>query len=415
MSLAQDYFPITSNSEYIYEGLGNEFASFTNFTDYTTNNKEQLRTNNGGTEIVRVYEYTTEGVKLVFSQGETYYRENFLNKTPNKNEYIILNPISVGNTWTLPDGGIRTITHINISIQTPYINIPSAIEITTINGQNKTIDYYVEGIGLIKTNFYSNNTFLVSSSLKEIRNSTPLTQTIRFFYPDNNTTNAWYVDKNINFFTNDLTKVKFQNEFKNPPNCFAPCIGPNTTINYLYYNATDDMVHVDFSANFVSDLNAGSSYELLSLLSITNAIGRYYNKNKVYITLAGNPYSSGHIEKQPGEPFLTNFSNINEYTGYSCTTKFYYTVKEGDTLSEIAYSFGTTYQELAAINNIPNPDLIYDGQVLLIYFNGTYIVRDGDTLSEIAEMFGTTYQELARINNIPDPDVIYVGQVLVIA
>lgn len=42
----------------------------------------------------------------------------------------------------------------------------------------------------------------------------------------------------------------------------------------------------------------------------------------------------------------------------------------------------------------------------------TYTVEKGDTLSEIAVAFGTTYQELARINNIPNPDLIYVGQVL---
>lgn len=41
-----------------------------------------------------------------------------------------------------------------------------------------------------------------------------------------------------------------------------------------------------------------------------------------------------------------------------------YEVKEGDTLSEIAQANGTTYQKLAAINKIANPDLIYVGQKL---------------------------------------------------
>lgn len=43
-----------------------------------------------------------------------------------------------------------------------------------------------------------------------------------------------------------------------------------------------------------------------------------------------------------------------------------YTVKKGDTLSEIAvkYAGGISYKELARINNIPNPDLIYVGQVI---------------------------------------------------
>lgn len=47
--------------------------------------------------------------------------------------------------------------------------------------------------------------------------------------------------------------------------------------------------------------------------------------------------------------------------------KMYVTVEKGDTLSDIAkdfseYSGGKTYQELAELNNIPNPDLIYVNQ-----------------------------------------------------
>lgn len=43
-----------------------------------------------------------------------------------------------------------------------------------------------------------------------------------------------------------------------------------------------------------------------------------------------------------------------------------YTVKSGDTLSGIAAKYGTTYQHLAQINGISNPNLIYAGQVLKI-------------------------------------------------
>lgn len=42
----------------------------------------------------------------------------------------------------------------------------------------------------------------------------------------------------------------------------------------------------------------------------------------------------------------------------------------------------------------------------------TYIVQAGDTLSAIAQKYGTTYQELARINNIANPNLIHVGQVI---
>lgn len=93
-----------------------------------------------------------------------------------------------------------------------------------------------------------------------------------------------------------------------------------------------------------------------------------------------------------------------------------HTVAAGETLSGIAAKYGTTYQHLAAINGISNPNLIYAGQILKITGSApvakTYTVRSGDTLSGIAAKYGTTYQHLAQINGIADPNVIYPGQVL---
>jgi len=42
----------------------------------------------------------------------------------------------------------------------------------------------------------------------------------------------------------------------------------------------------------------------------------------------------------------------------------------------------------------------------------TYTVRAGDTLAEIARSYGVAHQEIARSNRLRDPDRIYPGQVL---
>ncbi len=95
-----------------------------------------------------------------------------------------------------------------------------------------------------------------------------------------------------------------------------------------------------------------------------------------------------------------------------------YTVKNGDTLSGIAKKYGTTYQELARINGIVNPDKIYAGQVIKISENAninnvtTYTVKVGDNLTKIAQKYGTTVDILVRKNGIKNPNLIYAGQVL---
>ncbi|EMW5994206.1 LysM peptidoglycan-binding domain-containing protein [Enterococcus faecalis] len=90
-------------------------------------------------------------------------------------------------------------------------------------------------------------------------------------------------------------------------------------------------------------------------------------------------------------------------------------VQYGETLSSIAYQYGTDYQTLAALNGLTNPNLIYPGQVLKV--NGSavsnvYTVQYGDNLSSIAAKLGTTYQALAALNGLANPNLIYPGQTL---
>ncbi len=102
----------------------------------------------------------------------------------------------------------------------------------------------------------------------------------------------------------------------------------------------------------------------------------------------------------------------------------YYTVRAGDTLKNIAARYGTTWQAIAAANNLPNANIIYTGQTLLIPIGGTttppptspgvYIVQPGDTLQIIAARYGTSWSVIAAANNLPNPNFVFVGQRLVI-
>ena len=56
-----------------------------------------------------------------------------------------------------------------------------------------------------------------------------------------------------------------------------------------------------------------------------------------------------------------------------------YTVKPNDTLSGIAAANGTTWQELAKINGLDNPDLIYPGQVIKFSAEGATGSSGGST------------------------------------
>lgn len=99
----------------------------------------------------------------------------------------------------------------------------------------------------------------------------------------------------------------------------------------------------------------------------------------------------------------------------------YYIVKSGDTLSYIANIYNTTVQQIAAINGISNPNLIFPGQRLRIPTSSEipevnemshiiYTVKRGDNLWNISRKYGTTVQEIAQLNNISNPNLIFIGQ-----
>jgi LysM repeat protein len=96
------------------------------------------------------------------------------------------------------------------------------------------------------------------------------------------------------------------------------------------------------------------------------------------------------------------------------TTTSTHIVRSGETLSGIASKYGTTYQTLASLNGLSNPNYIYVGQQLkgsgAASTSRVYIVISGDNLSTIAQKLGTTYSSLAQKNGIANPNLIYPGQ-----
>lgn len=94
-----------------------------------------------------------------------------------------------------------------------------------------------------------------------------------------------------------------------------------------------------------------------------------------------------------------------------------YTVRKGDTLSKIALDYNTTVNSIVTLNNIQNPNLIYIGQKLLIQVGKQsnsremiYTVKRGDTLSQIALDYDTTVNSIVTLNNIQNPNLIFTGQ-----
>lgn len=121
------------------------------------------------------------------------------------------------------------------------------------------------------------------------------------------------------------------------------------------------------------------------------------------------------INRKDVEILSTASQNTNNNSNN--TTINTYTVKSGDTLSGIANKYGTTWQKLATLNGLSNPNFLRVGQVLKISGTVTstvYTVKAGDNLSSIAVKYGTTWQAIAKLNGLTNANLIYAGQKLIV-
>ena len=95
-----------------------------------------------------------------------------------------------------------------------------------------------------------------------------------------------------------------------------------------------------------------------------------------------------------------------------------YTVVPGDNLYTISHNYNSTVENVLKFNYIPNPNLIYPGQKIVIPLSPPeaiiYTVKPGDTLYRIAIKYGTFVANLIKYNYLTQPYVIYPGQQLVV-
>src|SRR5690349_2788158 len=87
-----------------------------------------------------------------------------------------------------------------------------------------------------------------------------------------------------------------------------------------------------------------------------------------------------------------------------------HTVRQGQTLSQIARRYHITVGALASANGLAETASLQVGQVLQIPEQGVVFVREGQTLSHIARRHGVSIRELARANRLRDDATLRVGQ-----
>lgn len=135
------------------------------------------------------------------------------------------------------------------------------------------------------------------------------TQNINLYYP--NIDDEKYYYKTVEIEVSDEANIvdTIVEAYKvNTIKGTEPVLSENTRINKIDLDE-NGVLNIDFNKEFITDMNAGSSYEELILHSVANTFGEYYKSDKLAITVAGSPYESGHILLEEGDYIETDYTN----------------------------------------------------------------------------------------------------------
>ena len=96
-------------------------------------------------------------------------------------------------------------------------------------------------------------------------------------------------------------------------------------------------------------------------------------------------------------------------------------VQAGETLNDLAIRYNTTIEALVVTNELASPSNVFIGQVITLpavggaaTFPRSYRVDIGDTLRNIGERYGVTWQQIAAYNNILNPNYVQAGALITI-
>lgn len=165
----------------------------------------------------------------------------------------------------------------------------------------------------------------------------------------------------------------------------VPGISGNVDMNHCYRDYPAEITGGDTKPTPPAVAPSGSTLDLVVGVmqgkygdgdARKNALGNRYNEVQNMInyiasasvdTLVKEVYAGKYGNGDTRKAALGNrYNEVQNRIDVSSGGAVYYTVQFGDTLSGIATKYGTTYQHLADLNGIVNPNLIYAGQKIRV-------------------------------------------------
>lgn len=241
---------------------------------------------------------------------------------------------------------------------------------------------------------------------------------IHSFYVNGSKINSGQVNQGIN----KIDMFEFELTFENVG--YSKIKPMQTLVDVV--NTKND--YLEFSGRVIDYTDTMTSDELHSKRVVCeNELGYLHDSFQPYFEFTGMTrdlfiqlINNHNAQIEPHKRYTVGTVSLNYNINERGSAKIH-RFTWGDTLNQVAETYGVSVDDLKEFNNIDDPNMLYPGDTIIVrkteteYETGStqvYRIVWGDTLSELAVKFGVPMQRLVDDNNIKNPDLIYAGNSL---
>ncbi len=311
----EDYFATKANTIYVYDGPEETASAWNIHNDYIRDGFIQRKIIAGPYYAGELLSFIDGEMRVAYSQNNYFYMDDFGKYENNYNALILKEPLEKGNKWQL-DSGISgavnaEITNMDADVTVPYGTF-KAMEVTITYEKSSSFqkEYYVKGIGLVKAETVKENGESFASELKEIKEASNFSSEITFYYPDANSEELGFEQRNIAFATNmDMDKY-FEDSFKSYEEGHMPVFSENVKINSIRLDWSKALTSIDLSQDFIDQVNSNPELETKTLQSLMRTLREFYATDNLEVKIDGKNYESNNISFGDGEYINGDFGGI---------------------------------------------------------------------------------------------------------
>lgn len=265
---------------------------------------------------VEVITYNSNEIVRRFLRTGVGYTYDFTGRS-DEPRTLLKEPIQIDAGWDI-EGGRSVITAVGQLVTLPMGEVRVVEVSSQFEDGRRERTLYMEDVGMVAHYEYDENGQLVAGQeAAEYENGRKFVQTIRFFYADYTHADRriFYRPREVEVDSNPAMEKIFRDFMQSAPSD-STLLPLALGIDIKSIVLRGRSVYVDFSDELgymAEQLNLNRKVEQAFLQALVNTFGEYYQADKVYLQIEGEPYASKFRVWTEDDYLSPSMENVERY------------------------------------------------------------------------------------------------------